>query len=248
MVSRLLGNENRLVLWSFGLELAAIHMAVCYTQLVELGQHPIIRQALRRCGGRDFLLAADSGIAIPIALAATILTGGKLDLRPKGVRDLAVEMEFMRRVWERYGPDILAHDLGSWKGPAFSRRYLGHGPCQESRLRVDVNGEYLELSMRGERKFIDTRGKPLTGFEANHRYTNRLGWVAFESECVDRNLHISHLQRTLVQVQEAFKPRTVDSRAKIPPSRSLWPLRDIMISASDGHVVALEKSGMRSTT
>ena len=126
MLSRLLGNENRLVLWSFGLELAAMHMAVCYTQLVELGQHPVIRQALRRCGGKDFLLATDSVIAIPIGLAARILTNGELDLQPLGVRDLAMEMEFMRRVWWRYGPDILTHDLGSWKGPAFSRRYLAH--------------------------------------------------------------------------------------------------------------------------
>ncbi len=84
MVTRLLGNENSLVLWSFGLELAAMHMAVSYNQLVEIGQHTLILRALRHCGGQDFLLAADSVIAIPISLAATILTGRKLDLRPQG--------------------------------------------------------------------------------------------------------------------------------------------------------------------
>ncbi len=124
----------------------------------------------------------------------------------------------MRRVWERYGADILAYDLGSWKGPINSRRYLAQGSCQESRLRVDANGEYHELSMRADSKFTDTKGRALAGFEPNHRFGNRLGWVAFESGCVAPKGHIIHLQNTLVQVQEAFHPRPVDgSRATILP-------------------------------
>ena len=72
--------------------------------------------------------------------------------------------------------------------------------------------------MRGERKFADARGRASAGFEPNHRHTNRIGWVIYESECRDRNAYINHLRNTLVQVQDAFRPKLVDgSRAKILP-------------------------------
>ena len=56
-----------------------MHMAVSYSQLIEMAEHPIIRQALRHGGSRDYILAPDSVIAIPISLAARILSGGALD-------------------------------------------------------------------------------------------------------------------------------------------------------------------------
>ena len=212
-LTRFLGNENRLVLWSFGLELAAMHMAVSYSQLTELAQHPIIRQALRHCGGRDYLLAADSAIAIPISLAARILSGGALELHAQGVRDVELDLVFMRRVWERYGAEILAYDEKSWKGPANSTRYLGYGPCLESRARVDTLGEYHKSTMRAEKQFTDAKGKAKAGFEPAHRHTNRIGWTPYLTERTDGPARAAHLREMLVRVQDTFRPHPVDHQA-----------------------------------
>ena len=127
-IVRLLGNENRAVGWRLALNLAARHLAIAYTQGIELSQHPVIREALRVRGGREAILDPRSVAPIPITLAAQIFSGGALDLRPGGKRDVYLDLEFVRRVWMQYGADIIEYERQSWKGMANSTRNHGFAP------------------------------------------------------------------------------------------------------------------------
>ena len=54
------------------LNLASSHLAIAYTQGIELSQHPVIREALLVRGGREAILDPRSVVPIPITLAAQI--------------------------------------------------------------------------------------------------------------------------------------------------------------------------------
>ncbi len=158
---RILGNVNRAVGWKIALVLAASHVAGPHTQVTELSQHPIIRQALRDRGGQDPILGLDSSVPIPIDLAARILSNGTLNLRPDGQRDEALDLEFSREVWVEYGEDIIAYENDSRLIVAESALYVGHGRCIESRLRVDAAGVYhKDVTMQPEVPFLDQDDQP----------------------------------------------------------------------------------------